>query len=369
MNDFMETPLAKHLECITDPRRHNVRHEVGDIIMIALCAVVSGADSWTQVAEYGRSKKQWFKEFLPLPNGIPSHDTFGRLFARLDPHIFQDFFSRWIQDISDSIKNKTVAIDGKTLRGSHDKINGKTAIHMLSAWFTEAGLVLGQIKTKDKSNEITAIPELIKSLNLQGAVVTIDAMGCQKKITSAIVDQKADYTIQVKGNQKNLYQDIALFFQEPANEPFDYFETIDGDHGRIETRKYFTTDQTDWIEAKEQWAGLKTIAMATRQRDVNGVTSKESSYFISSLENDAANIAASIRDHWGIENGLHWCLDVSFREDLCRVRTDYAPENFATLRHIAINMLKQEKTLKGGLQTKRLKAAWDHKYLLKILNG
>ena len=364
-----ESSFIKHLDCIEDPRRHNKRHLLHDMLLIALCAVISGADAWTQVAEYGRSKIGWFEEFLELPNGIPSHDTFGRLFAKIEPKDFRDFFTRWVGELSESLQGKTVAIDGKTLRGSHDRINGRSAIHMVSAWATETRLVLGQLKTDDKSNEITTIPELIKTLALEGAIVTIDAMGCQKKITKTIVEAGADYVIQVKDNQKNLHDDIALFFQEPAKEPFDIFETLDGEHGRIETRRYFTTGDIGWLPGKEEWTGIKTICMAVRERDVNGETSTEASYYISNLENHVPTIAKSIREHWGIENGLHWCLDMSFREDLCRVRKDHAPENFGILRHMAINLLKREKSLKGGLQTKRLKAAWDPDYLMKVLTA
>ena len=369
MTHSSDSPFLKHLDCIKDPRRHNTRHLLHDMLLISLCAIISGADSWVQVSEYGRSKIDWFKEFLKLPNNIPSHDTFGRLFARLNPKGFHDFFTRWVQDLSESLKGKTVAIDGKTLRGSHDRINGKSAIHMVSAWATDISLVLGQLKTDDKSNEITAIPELIKTLALEGAIVTIDAMGCQKKITGTIVEAGADYVIQVKNNQKNLHEDIALFFKEPDNGPFDIFETIDGEHGRVETRRYFTSGDIGWLPEKKEWTGMKTICMAVRERDVNGKISTEASYFISSLENHAPTIAKSIREHWGIENGLHWRLDISFREDQCRVRKDHAPENFAILRHMATNLLKREKSLKGGIQTKRLKAAWDHGYLLKVLTS
>ena len=368
MTGSPDSPFLKHLDCIKDPRRHNTRHLLHDMLLIALCAIISGADSWVQVAEYGRSKRHWFKQFLKLPNGIASHDTFGRLFARINPKGFHDFFTRWVQELSESLKGKTVAIDGKKLRGSHDRINGKSAIHMVSAWATDIRLVLGQLKTDDKSNEITAIPELIKTLALEGAIVTIDAMGCQKKITQTIVDAGADYVIQVKDNQQKLHENIALFFQEPANGPFDIFETLDGEHGRIETRRYFTTSDIGWLSGKEDWTGINTICMAVRERDVNGEISIESSYFISSLENHVSTIAKSIREHWGIENGLHWCLDVSFREDHCRVRKDHAPENFGVLRHMATNLLKRENSLKAGLQTKRLKAAWDHDYLLKVLS-
>lgn len=363
------TPFQKHLDCIKDPRRHNTRHNLYDILLIALCAIISGADSWTQVAEFGRSKITWFKEFLELPNGIPSHDTFGRLFARIDPKGFQSFFARWVEDMALSLCGKTVAIDGKTLRRSHDQANGKSPIHMVSAWASDIRLVLGQIKTDDKSNEITAIPELIKTLALEGAIITIDAMGCQKKITHTIIEGKADYVLQVKGNQKQLHEDIALFFQDTENGAFETYETIDGDHGRIETRRYVTTTDIDWLPEKDLWAGMKTIAMVIRQREVNAKVSTETSYFISSLENNPPTIAKAIRDHWGIENSLHWCLDIAFREDECRVRKDHAPENFGIVRQMAINLLKRETSLKGGIQTKRLKAAWDHEYLLKILTA
>ena len=367
--NFPGAPLTKHLDCIKDPRHHNIRHLLQDMLLIALCAMISGAESWTQVAEYGRSKQQWFSEFLALPNGIPSHDTFGRVFTMLNPKDFENFFRRWVQDFVESIKGNTVCIDGKTLRGSRDKANGKNPIHMVSAWAADVGLVLGQLKTDVKSNEIIAIPNLIKSLALQGAVVTVDAMGCQKEIARTIIDGKADYLLQVKDNQKRLHEDIALFFQNPAKAHLDRVETIDADHGRIETRRYATTDDITWLQGKHQWAGIKTIAMATRERDVDGTISKENAYFISSLESNAAAIAKSIRTHWSIENSLHWCLDISFREDQCRVRKDHAPENMAILRHMAINLIKREKSLKGGIQTKRLKAAWDHNYLLKILSA
>jgi len=362
------SPFRKHLDCLKDPRGHNTRHLLHDILLIALCALISGADSWTQVAEYGRSKLDWLKEFLELPNGIPSHDTFGRLFAQLDPQGFHDFFTRWVQELSESLQGKTIAIDGKTLRGSRDQANGKSAIHLVSAWASDIRLVLGQLKTADKSNEITAIPELIKILDLRGATITIDAMGCQKKITQTIINAAADYVIQVKDNQKGLHDDIALFFQGPANGPFDTCETVDGGHGRIETRRYFTTNDIGWLPEKNDWPGLNTICMAVREREVKGKSSTETSYFISSLDNQAPTIAKAIREHWGIENGLHWCLDIAFREDHCRVRKDHGPENLAILRHLATNMLKRETSLKGGMQTKRLKAAWDHGYLLKVLS-
>lgn len=367
MTNSTDTPFSKFFDGIEDPRHHNTRHMLNDILMIALCAVISGADSWTQIEEYGQSKLEWFEQFLELPNGIPSHDTFGRLFARLDPNEFQKFFIRWVDNLALSLKGKTVAIDGKTLRGSHDRINEKSSVHMVSAWASDIRLVLGQLKIHNKSNEITAIPELIKTLSLQGAVVTIDAMGCQKKITRTIIDEKADYVIQVKDNQHTLHEDVSLYFKDPDKTKIDSFQTIDGEHGRIETRSYTTSSDIEWLQEKHLWAGLKTICKVTRTRDVDGKISTEDAYFISSLQNNASMIGNAIREHWGIENGLHWCLDISFREDHCRVRKDHAPENFGILRHMAMNLLKQEKSLKRGIQTKRLKAAWDHSYLLKIL--
>jgi predicted transposase YbfD/YdcC len=318
MTNSPDTPFSKLFDGIEDPRRHNIRHLLDDMLMIALCGVISGADSWTQIEEYGQSKSDWFKQFLELPNGIPSHDTFGRLFARLDPKEFQNFFIRWMDNHVLSLKGKTVAIDGKTLRGSHDRANEKSPVHMVSAWASDIRLVLGQLKTHDKSNEITAIPELIKTLSLQGAVVTIDAMGCQKKITRTIMDEKADYVIQVKDNQQTLHEDISLYFKDPDKTQSDFFQTVDGEHGRIETRSYTTTSDIEWYQEKHLWAGLKTICKVTRIRDVNGKISTEDAYFISSLQNNASMIGnAPGTLGWGVFKilchglGLRICLSAS----------------------------------------------------------
>jgi predicted transposase YbfD/YdcC len=363
--------ISTHFASITDPRKYHIRHNLIDVITIAICAITCGAQNWVDVEQYGKSKYDWLKLFLQLPGGVPSHDTFGRLFSMLDPKQFRESFTCWWQSIRTLFKQNHIAIDGKTLRASYDNALGKGPIHMVSAWAVENGMVLGQVKTDEKSNEITAIPELIKQLELQNTIVTIDAMGCQKAIAKQIIDKKGDYVLSLKGNQSNLHEQIKLFFQDNFNKPsaFDRFESIDGDHGRIESRRYWASCDIDWLQGKEHWAGIKSITMVQRERDVDNKISAETSYYISSVDKDAQKIAHAIRSHWHIENSLHWVLDVSFNEDKCRVRKDHAPENVSILRHIVLNLLKQEKTSKGSIQTKRLKAAWENSYMLKILTS
>ena len=367
-NDFT---IGKHFANIDDPRKYNIRHNLIDIITIAICALICGAENWVDVEQYGKSKYDWLKQFLQLPGHIPSHDTFGRVFSLLDPKQFNEAFTNWWQSMLTLIDKKHIAIDGKTLRASHDKTLNKSAIHMISAWAVEKGIVLGQVKTDEKSNEITAIPELIKQLELKNAIVSIDAMGCQKSIAEQLVDKRADYVLSLKGNHGLIHNQIEMYFQDTAHSSFEFdlFESTDGDHGRIEIRRYFTTDDINWLQGKEQWAGLKTITMVQRQRHIDDNISTETSYYISSVEKNAAKIARAIRNHWHIENSLHWVLDVCFDEDRCRVRKDHAPENMAILRHIALNLIKQEKSFKDSVKTKRLKAAWENSYLLKILNS
>lgn len=365
--------ISNYFSNVNDPRRDNKRHNLTDIITIAICGVICNADSFEHIAEFGRAKHEWLKGFLELPHGIPSADTFERVFSRIDPEEFKSSFMQWIQAISQITKSEVIAVDGKTLRRSHDKSNGKSAIHMVSAWACANGLVMGQIKTEEKSNEITAIPELLKMLEISGCIVTVDAMGSQKEIAETIVDKKkADYVFSLKKNQKNLHNNVKLFFQNQKENnfkeiSFDYHESVDGDHGRIEIRKCWTTSDIDWLQGKENWKNLETICMVERERQLHDKTENEISYYMGSIKNNAENFANAIRNHWAIENSLHWVLDVTFREDESRVRKGNAPENFAVLRHIALNMIKKETSLKKSIKSKRLRAGWDNNYLLKVL--
>lgn len=366
--------ISNHFSNITDPRDLNKRHKFIDIITIAICAVVCGANSWEHIQVFGQAKLDWFKDFLDLPHGIPSHDIFGRVFAQIDPDEFQQSFMSWVQAICQLSHGQVIAVDGKTLRRSHDRSNGKSAIHMVSAWASDNGIVLGQVKTDEKSNEITAIPELIKTLEIEGCIVTIDAMGCQKNIAKTITDRGADYVLALKENQSTLHDNVELFFQDYLNSAtnqsaLDFYQSTDGDHGRIEIRKYWTTSDINWLQGKESWKNINTIGMVQRERHVGENISIETSYYISSIENDAKRFGHAVRSHWGIENSLHWVLDVSFREDESRIRKDNAPQNFAVLRHMALNLLKSETSLKKSVKSKQLRAGWDNDYLAKVLKN
>ena len=367
--------IADHFADLEDPRIERTKHhQLIDIITISICAVICGADTWVDIESYGRAKYEWLKKILELPNGIPSHDTIARVFSRLKPEQFQKCFLSWIQSISCFNPGEVIAIDGKTLRHSYDRGGNKKAIHMVSAWATSQRLVLGQVKVDKKSNEITAIPALLKVLELNGSIITIDAMGCQRSIVKSIVEQKGDYVITLKKNQPSLYARVEELFKKAIIQGFSgfthtaYSTNKESNHGRSEIRHHLMlSDIKELIDPDNQWEKFQSIGMIESVRIVKGKTTIETRYYISSLPNDAQKLGKSVRSHWGIENSLHWVLDVGFREDECRIRKDNAPQNFAILRHISLNLLNQEKTSKTGAKNKRLRAGWDDDYLTKIL--
>lgn len=377
-----ETPietLPEHFSTLEDPRADGgKRHLLLDILTIAISAVICGADSWVEVELFGQTKQDWLARFLELPHGIPSHDTFGRVFERLDPDQFHRCFLSWITAMRAVTQGQVVAVDGKVLRRSHDRTLGKSAIQLVSAWATANHLVLGQVKVAEKSNEITAIPGLLRALDITGCIVTADALNCQEAIAAAIIDQGADYILAVKGNHSKLYAEVQDLFAYARRTDFkdvshDYYRTVEKDHGRIEKRLCWTINEPDFLAYLRQyadWPGLVTIVQVETKRQVIGrQTTHTTSYYITSLGNDARQVLDAARGHWSIENQLHWVLDVAFREDDCRVRKGHAAQNLATLRRIALNLLRQESTTRKGVKAKRLKAALSEDYLLKVLSG
>jgi len=368
--------IEEHFSKVTDPRKDRTKeHKLIDIIAIAICAVICGAEGWVDMELYGKSKEPWLRTFLELPNGIPSHDTFGRVFSLIDAQQFQLAFYEWVWAVNDIIQGQIINIDGKCLRGSDDQRLGKRAIYMVSAWAEANEIVLGQRKVDEKSNEITAIPELLKLLAISGCIVTIDAMGTQTNIAKTIVEAQADYVLSVKENQGHLYEDISVLFgvdqaQNFKYAAFAYEKTTTKGHGRIEVRECWSTSDPEYlhlIRNVQHWTGLKSIALVVCTRILENRETKHVRFYISSLPSNAKRILETVRKHWSIENDLHWVLDVALHQDHSRVRKDQAPENFAVLRHIALNLLKQEKTAQGGIHAKQLQAGWKEDYLLKVL--
>jgi predicted transposase YbfD/YdcC len=375
MEEQRSAALMDHFGELEDPRidRHK-EHKLIDLLVIAICAILCGANDWVAVETFGKAKREWFQRFLELPHGIPSHDTFGRVFALLAPEQLQAGFLSWIQAVAQVTDGQVVAIDGKTLRRSYDRRSARAAIHMVSAWATHNRVVLGQLKTEEKSNEITAIPELLKMLDVQGCIVTIDAMGCQKAIARQIVEQGADYVLAVKPNQGHFYAAVAQWFQTmdttvSEESSLSYYETEEQQHGRVEIRRHWTTPVPTGLPTAEAWAKLTAVGRVESERHVQGKVTIEQRYYIASLVSDAQRLAHAVRAHWGIENCVHWVLDVAFREDDSRVRLGHAPENLAVLRHIALNLLRQDTSSKLGIQNKRLKAGWDDTYLANLVFG
>jgi predicted transposase YbfD/YdcC len=331
--------------------------------------------------DFGTAKQEWFKTFLRLRNGIPSHDTFNRVFAALDPDEFLGCFLRWTQSLRQGVSQEIVALDGKALRRARNR--GQNTRYVVSAWAVSNGLVLGQLKVADKSNEITAVPELLRVLELSGCIVTIDAMGCQRKIAKEIIEADADYVLALKGNQETVHEEVKSFLdatllEQQSPRPVGArlskeastlagWETVEKDHGRLETRRYYQSDRLDWFADRPKWEGLKSVGLVESTREVDGKTTVERRYYLSSLPLGVETFARAVRGHWGVENNVHWIMDVCFREDQSRARAGYAAENLATLRRLALNLLKREKTKKRGIRGKQLNAGWDHAYLLRLL--
>jgi len=360
---------------LTDPRlKRTQRHLLLDIVILAVCATLGGANGWADVERFGRAKRAFFRQFLDLPNGIPSHDTFGRLFARLDPAALLTCIQNWLTALGTAAAGEVVAIDGKTLRGSFDAAAGQNPLHLVSAWATEARLVLGQVAVAAKSNEITAIPLLLELLDLRGCIVTIDAMGCQKAIAAAIRARAADYVLTVKDNQPALHQAIHEAFV--AHAEADYtdptlrrLKQVTRGHGRDETREYFIAAAPAELVSQGEWQDLRSIGLVMRTRVVDGKVSEEVVYYLSSLPAKVKTFAKAVRGHWGIENRLHWSLDVTFAEDQSRVRKDHGPANLGMLRRLALSILQQDTSSKESLRGKRLLAGWNEDTLLRILTG
>lgn len=375
----MANSIQVHFGDLPDPRRaQGRRHSLADMIVLAVTAVICAADSWPDVRDFGRAKLKWFKSFLDLPHGIPSQDTFERVFARLDPDAFERCFIEWTKALSTGSGGQLVAIDGQRLRRSFAHAwEQSTATHLVSAFVAANATVFSQLAVASKENEIVAIPKLLRLLDLAGATVTIDALGCQTAIARQIVEQGGDYVLCAKDNQPGLARALQADLDDLIRDkfkgvPHDYCETVDGDHGRIETRRVWTTPQIDWLgPERERWAGLRSVAVVESHREVTAKgESRERRYFISTLDGkDAKRMAAAIRGHWGIENQLHYALDVSFGEDLSRVRIGHAAENLSRIRRIALNLLRRDTSRKRGIKGKRLNAGWDHDYLLKLLTG
>jgi predicted transposase YbfD/YdcC len=377
MSRLAPSSFYEHFATLTDPRcpyAPNSRHLLMDILVIAVCAVIEGAEGWEDIEEYGTSQAEWFADLLELPHGIPGHDTFRRVLSRLDPEELTQCFISWTQALSEASGGDIVSIDGKTLRHSFDQATATAAIHMVSAWASANRLVLGQLKVDAKSNEITAIPKLLRLLDLQGAVVTIDAMGCQKEIAQTITEQGADYVLALKDNPPTLSEAVTLFLNDARDTAFAdiahaYHETVDGDHGRIETRRYWITSEIAWLGATASWANLRSVGMVEARREIGEAVQIDTRYFLTSLPAHAVRFAQAVRQHWGMENALHWVLDVSFQEDACRIRKEKGAQTFAVLRHIALNLLRREPRHKRGIKARRKRAGWDRGYLIQVLTG
>ena len=379
-NTHPQLSLIEHFKDLPDPRLNRTRdHDLIDVLVIAICTLLCAGETFNDMEDFGHAKHDWFKTFLRLRNGIPSHDTFNRVLAALDPKAFLDCFLRWTQSLRQAVAQEIVALDGKALRRA---LNAEQSVqYVVSAWAESNGLVLGQLKVADKSNEITALPELLRVLELSGCIVTVDAMGTQKKIAREIIEADADYVLALKGNHETVHEEVKSFLEQivaertrPARGKLSQaagalgaLETVEKDHGRLEIRRYYQSAELDWFADRAKWEGLRSVGMVEAVRQVGGQQTVERRYYLTSLPLDVTTFARAVRGHWGVENKLHWVLDVCFREDQSRARAGYAAENLATLRRLALNLLKREQTKKRGIKGKQLNASWDHAYLLRLL--
>ncbi len=364
--------LKAHFQQLSDPRVGRAkRHELLDLLLIAVCAMLCGAETFTEMAAFGRCKANWLATWLALPHGIPSHDTFNRVFGLIDPSAFMNCFLAWTQSLREEVAGELVALDGKTLRGS--RARGHGPIHLVNVWAARNRLVLGQLKVDSHSNEITALPALLRALELAGCVVTVDAIGCQKQIAKEIHEADADYVLALKGNQGTLHAEVKEFLDDAHGRGFagvahQCSATLEKDHGRIETRRYWLSEQIGWCADKDQWEALRSVGMVEAIREVDGRVQTERRYYLSSLPADAARFAAAVRGHWEIENCVHWVLDVQMGEDRCAVRQQNAAQNLAALRALCLNLLRRDRQQTCGIRSKQKIAGWDHDYLRSLLN-
>ena len=382
MQTHPKLSLIEHFKDLPDPRvQGRCDHDLIDVLVIAVCALLCGGTGFDDMADFGRAKHEWFKTFLTLRHGIPSHDTFNRVFAALKPEAFLDCFLRWTQSLRQAVAQEIVALDGKALRRALR--GGQSPRYIISAWAQGSGLVLGQFKVADKSNEITALPHLLRVLELAGCIVTVDAMGCQKTIAKEIIEADADYVLALKGNQETVHAEVKSYLDDaivqqaatpprkakkPSAPELAHAETVEKDHGRLEIRRCWQSGRLGWFADRAKWEGLRSVGVVESVRQVGTeAPTVERRYYLSSLAVDVEKFARAVRGHWGVENSLHWCLDVQMGEDQSRARTGHAAENLATLRRLVLNLLKRDKTKKRGLRGKQLNAGWDHDYLLRLL--
>lgn len=370
----MAASITEHFDAVRDPRvERNKLYPLMEILLLVVCAMISGAEGWEAMEEFGKEKLDWLRKFAPFANGIPSHDCIASVISRLNPKTFQACFISWTRAVAQATNGEVVAVDGKTSRGSRDRRNGRAALHMVSAWGSRNRLVLGQEATEEKSNEITAIPKLLELLELKGCIVTIDAMGCQTKIAAQIIDQGGDYVLGLKGNQSVLHEEVEEFFTTAldgnfAGVQYDYTEETDKDHGRLEVRRYWIAEELGTLSGRERWKGLRSIGMVERECWIGHSRSIERRFFINSIAADAKRFAEAVRGHWGVENRLHWRLDVLFREDANRIRKGNAPAILTAIRHLCMNLFEQESS-EIRLSKKRRKATWNDDYRAKVVFG